>query len=135
MGNGPRLARAIEARWAPRCIGCHSVRENSSMVAVSSVDALGAETRAGKGPEARKNTKKVGTAPGLPGRSPIPVLFWPMGAYLRSSDGIRSSSPGMIVPRKRRSMACTHRQREQYARQSRNNHPGQKKKKKKKKNS
>jgi len=38
-------------------------------------------------------------APGVPGRSPIPVLFWPMGAYLRSSDGIRSSSPGMIEPR------------------------------------
>ena len=53
---------------------------------------------------------RVGTTPGLPGRSPIPVLFWPMGAYLRSSDGIRSSSPGMIVPRTSPSLERTRNQ-------------------------
>src|ERR1700737_1388489 len=38
-------------------------------------------------------------APGLPGRSPIPVLFRPKGSYLQSSDGIWCSSLGMTASR------------------------------------
>ena len=42
--------------------------------------------------------KKSGATQGLPRRSPILVLFSPKRALLRSSDGIRFISAGMIAP-------------------------------------
>ncbi|GLJ11391.1 hypothetical protein SUGI_0156240 [Cryptomeria japonica] len=41
---------------------------------------------------------KKGATPGLPGRSPIPVLLRPKHALLQSSDGIRCTNVGMISP-------------------------------------
>ena len=48
----------------------------------------------------RKNKfgEKKGATRGLPRRSPILVLLSPKHASLRSSDGIRCISAGMITP-------------------------------------
>ena len=40
---------------------------------------------------------KMATSPGLPGQSPSPVLFWRIGIYLPSSDGIGSTVQAMNV--------------------------------------
>ena len=49
----------------------------------------------------KNKNRKVGATRGLPRRSPILVLLSPKHAKLRSSDGIRCISAGMIAPNRR----------------------------------
>ncbi|WZY87012.1 hypothetical protein YC2023_033396 [Brassica napus] len=66
------------------------VPHGSKVMRFSSLDSFWAE----------KKIKKIkrGETRGLPGRSPILVLLSPKHASLRSSDGIRCISAGMIAP-------------------------------------
>jgi hypothetical protein len=78
----------------PAPLGGHHVRAGKSLPLTGAKNNINNNN----GKKIIEKSKTRGTTRGLPWRSPILVLLSPKHASLRSSDGIRCISAGMIAP-------------------------------------
>jgi hypothetical protein len=83
-----------EKRAHPAPLGGHHVRAGKSLPLTGAKNNINNNN----GKNIIEKSKTRGATRGLPSRSPILVLLSPKHASLRSSDGIRCISTGMIAP-------------------------------------